>query len=51
MAAMSKPVEARCDQPPWSLFGITMAMVNVPFSLGLGGFALWAAGRLWRERW
>lgn len=50
MAAMSRPVAARCDEPPWSLFGITMAMMNIPFSLALGGFGLWGAGRLWRER-
>jgi disulfide bond formation protein DsbB len=50
MAAMSRPVEARCDQPPWSLFGITMAMMNVPFSLALAAFALWSAARLRRER-
>lgn len=46
LAAMAKPVEARCDEPPWSLFGITMAMMNVPFSLALGVLALWGARQL-----
>lgn len=45
---MSRPAQPRCDQPPWSFHGITMAMLNVPFSLGLGLFALrgtWKIGR------
>ncbi|OAN49798.1 disulfide bond formation protein DsbB [Paramagnetospirillum marisnigri] len=36
MAEMSKPAEAQCDTPAWEYHGITMALLNVPFSLGLG---------------
>lgn len=36
MAQMNKPVEVHCDQPAWSLYGITMAAMNIPFSTGLG---------------
>lgn len=43
---MSRPAQPRCDQPPWSFLGITMAMLNVPFSLALGLYALWGAGRM-----
>jgi len=39
MAALSAPPPARCDQIPWSLFGISMAGFNVPYSLGLALFA------------
>ncbi|HTH15411.1 MAG TPA: disulfide bond formation protein B [Magnetospirillum sp.] len=31
-AMMSKPVEARCDEPAWEWHGITMAAMNIPFS-------------------
>ncbi len=34
-----------CDVVRWALFGISMAGYNFLFSLGLGGFLLWAAGR------
>lgn len=34
-AMMSKPVEARCDEPAWSWHGITMAAMNIVFSGGL----------------
>ncbi len=34
-----------CDVVAWALFGISMAGYNFLFSLGLGGFLLWAAGR------
>lgn len=50
MQAMSRPVEARCDEPAWSFLGITMAAMNVPFSLAFGLATLWAAGRLAHER-
>ena len=30
---------ARCDQISWSLFGLSMANYNVPFSLGLAALA------------
>lgn len=35
-AAMSKPVEVRCDEPAWQWNGITMAAINIVFSGGLG---------------
>lgn len=34
-AMMSKPAEARCDEPAWAWHGITMAAMNIPFSGGL----------------
>ena len=40
----------RCDEAAWSLFGISMAGYNVLASLGLAGFAGWAAHRLWSAR-
>ena len=46
-AEMSKPVEARCDEPAWMWHGITMAAMNIPFSGGLG---LLAAFWLWKSR-
>jgi disulfide bond formation protein DsbB len=42
---MATPV-ARCDQVPWSLFGISLAGYNIVLSLGLAGFALLAARRV-----
>lgn len=47
---LSRPAQARCDQPPWSFHGLTMAMLNVPFSAALGLFGLWGARRLTRGR-
>jgi disulfide bond formation protein DsbB len=41
---------ARCDQVPWSLFGISMAGYNAMISFGLGALSLFAAWRLARER-
>lgn len=43
---LNRPAQVRCDQPAWSFHGITMAMLNVPFSLALGLFGLWGARRL-----
>lgn len=43
LAEMSRPVEAQCDQPAWSFHGITMAMLNVPFSALSGLAVLWAS--------
>ena len=43
---LSRPAQPRCDQPPWSFLGITMAMLNVPFSLALGLVALLGARRI-----
>jgi disulfide bond formation protein DsbB len=37
-----------CDVIPWSLFGISMAGYNVPFSLGLGLASLWVVTRMGR---
>ncbi len=34
---------AHCDEISWSLFGLSMANYNVPFCLGLGVFAAFAA--------
>jgi|AGTN01.2.fsa_nt_gi Disulfide bond formation protein DsbB len=45
-AAMSKPAEARCDEPAWNLFGITMAAMNVAFSGGLALVTLLLARRM-----
>ncbi len=44
---LSAPV-ARCDEVPWSLFGISMAGYNALVSLGLGIASLVAARRLAR---
>lgn len=35
IAALTKPVEARCDEPAWAWHGITMAGLNIVFSGGL----------------
>ena len=40
----------RCDEVPWSLWGISMAGWNGIVSLVLGGFSLYAAYRLWLMR-
>lgn len=45
MAALSAPPPPRCDQAQWSLFGISMAGFNVPFSLGLALFSVFAVRR------
>ncbi len=37
---------ARCDQISWTFLGLTMANWNIPFSLGLTGFA---ASTAWRQ--
>jgi disulfide bond formation protein DsbB len=37
---MERPVEARCDQPAWSLGGVSMAGINLMYSGGLGLGAL-----------
>lgn len=39
--ALAQPAQPRCDQPPWSFHGITMANLNIPFSLALALLALW----------
>ncbi|KIM00194.1 Periplasmic thiol:disulfide oxidoreductase DsbB required for DsbA reoxidation [Paramagnetospirillum magnetotacticum MS-1] len=45
MAEMSRPAEAQCDTPAWSFHGITMAVLNVPFSALFGLGVLWAVKR------
>jgi disulfide bond formation protein DsbB len=48
-AMMSKPVEARCDEPAWQWHGITMATLNIPFSAGLAILVLAVVAR--RRSW
>jgi disulfide bond formation protein DsbB len=40
----------RCDQPAWTLFGISMAGYNLLASAGMAAFAAWLAGRTWKGR-
>lgn len=49
-ALMSKPVEARCDEPAWQWRGITMAALNILFSGGLGLVTLLLARRMGGRR-
>ena len=46
LASLDAPPPARCDQPAWRLFGISMAGYNIPFSLVLALFAAWASRRV-----
>jgi len=39
---MTAPV-VRCDEAPWSLFGVSLAGYNALVSVALAGFAGWAA--------
>lgn len=39
---LARPV-VRCDQVPWSLFGVSLAGYNAILSLALAAAALWAA--------
>lgn len=44
MEALSKPLAApRCDEVPWTLFGVSMAGYNVLYALGLAGLSFAAA--------
>lgn len=44
-AALGGSIAApRCDEIPWSLFGLSMAAYNLLISLATGGLALWALG-------
>ncbi len=45
---MNAPI-ARCDEVPWSLFGVSMAGYNVLMSAALATFSLWAARGLARR--
>lgn len=47
-ALLATPV-ARCDEIGWSIAGVTMANLNVPFSLALSAFS-WLAARRSREK-
>jgi disulfide bond formation protein DsbB len=40
----------RCDQPAWTLFGISMAGYNLLASAGMAAFAAWLASRRWKGR-
>ena len=40
----------RCDEVPWSLFGLSMAGYNLLLSLALAVASLYAAARLWGSR-
>ena len=46
---MAAPI-VRCDEIAWSFLGVSMAGYNFLLSMGAGGFALLAAGRLARTR-
>lgn len=48
-AQLSGPPPARCDEIPWSLFGLSMTNYNLPASLALGLFSAWAALGLRRK--
>lgn len=50
VALMSKPVEARCDEPAWQWRGITMAALNILFSGGLGLLTLAFTRRMLARR-
>lgn len=46
LAQLAGPPAPRCDQIPWTLFGLSMAAYNIPASLCLAGFAAWVVRRL-----
>lgn len=48
-ALMTKPAEARCDEPAWQWHGITMAGMNIVYSGGLGVLILLGAARTRRR--
>ena len=39
----------RCDEVPWSLFGISLAGYNFLASLAFAAASLWAARAIWRK--
>jgi disulfide bond formation protein DsbB len=45
---MDAPI-VRCDEVPWSLFGVSMAGYNAAMSAALAAFSLWAARGLARR--
>ncbi|HLO75800.1 MAG TPA: disulfide bond formation protein B [Magnetospirillum sp.] len=48
-AMMSKPVEARCDEPAWQWHGITMANMNIVFSAALAVVTLVLVRRMEKQ--
>ena len=50
MALLEAQPLARCDEVPWSLFGLSMAAFNLAISLILGGATLVAAGLIEKDR-
>lgn len=46
LKAMEAPPAARCDRANWTMFGVSMAGYNIPYSLGLGLGTLFAAIRV-----
>lgn len=49
-AMMSKPAEARCDEPAWEWHGITMATMNIAFSGALAVVVLMVVARRWENK-
>ena len=49
MLMQAKPAKA-CDQVDWSLFGLSMATYNVPFSVALALGSFWGARQIRRAR-
>ena len=45
-AIMGREKVVPCDEPAWTLFGVSMAGYNFLASLVLAGFTLWLAGRV-----
>ena len=45
----ANPVKA-CDEVDWTLFGLSMATYNVPFSLALAFGSFWGAAQIRRKR-
>lgn len=48
-AAMARPAPTRCDEVPWSLFGVSMAGYNVVTCVMLAAFSWSAALRMRRQ--
>ncbi|MEJ2028093.1 MAG: disulfide bond formation protein B [Limibacillus sp.] len=45
-AIMGREKVVPCDEPAWTLFGVSMAGYNFLASVVLAGFTLWLAGRV-----
>jgi disulfide bond formation protein DsbB len=43
-AIMNAPI-VRCDEPAWTMFGISMAGYNILYALALAAFTAWGALR------